>query len=261
VVNSVVNNSQALTLAGLLLASGVAADEGSLRLEADLTQLYVWRGLDLLDGHAALQPSATWDSGAGWYAGAWGSLSLDRGSGCREITGEVCQDWDELDLYTGVYGTLGAAQRWRAEWDLGFTYFAFPQQPRSADTVELGLKVRHAGLFGEGAPVLRWALYYDRGAQEPGEEGVWLLPGLDWTVPLAGRSVDFSVEVGYKDGDSGLWSYTGLAYATLALSTGFRAGGWTLTPRLHVQQNLAGDPPGIHPFSGVWVDVALSYGR
>jgi len=260
-VNSVVNNSQALTLAGLLLASGVAADEGSLRLEADLTQLYVWRGLDLLDGHAALQPSATWDSGAGWYAGAWGSLSLDRGSGCREITGEVCQDWDELDLYTGVYGTLGAAQRWRAEWDLGFTYFAFPQQPRSADTVELGLKVRHPRLFGEGAPVLRWALYYDRGAQEPGEEGVWLLPGLDWTVPLAGRPVDFSVEVGYKDGDSGLWSYTGLAYATLALSTGFRAGGWTLTPRLHVQQNLAGDPPGIHPFSGVWVDVALSYGR
>ena len=32
------------------LASGVLAQEGTLSLEVDITQLYMWRGLDLLDG-------------------------------------------------------------------------------------------------------------------------------------------------------------------------------------------------------------------
>jgi uncharacterized protein (TIGR02001 family) len=244
--------------AALLVPTALASDSGRLKVEADLTQRYVWRGLDLLDGHGALQPAVTWEAGGGWYVGVWASLSLERGSGCREIEGDVCREWDEVDLYAGRAGSLGAGARWRADWDTSLTYFAFPYQPRSADTLELALEVRHPQLLGPGLPVPRWAVYYNRGAQEPGEEGIWVIPGLDQGVSVAGVPITIGAEVAFKDGDAGLWRYSGFTHALLTLSTEITVGGWTFTPRVSAQQSLVSDRPGVEPFSGVWLDLVIS---
>jgi hypothetical protein len=245
---------------GLPGTGALAAEPAPVRAEVAVVQRYVWRGLDLLDGAAALQPAATLDPGRGWYAGAWASLALDRGGDCREIGGDVCRDWDELDLYAGGYGTLGAGRRWQGDWDLSLTYFAFYEQPRSADTLELGLKVSHPALFGTGGPVPRWAFYYSRGAERPGEEGVWVVPGVGHTVDLAGRRFSVDAEATFKDGDAGLWRYSGLTHATLGVSTAIEGAGWTLRPRVRFQQSLAGDEPGIRPYTGAWIEVVLSRG-
>jgi uncharacterized protein (TIGR02001 family) len=247
-------------LTALLLScvSGFAwAGGGELTLALEVTQLYVWRGLDLLDDTPALQPDLTWDSGNGWYLGAWGSAALDRGSDCREIGGDACWEWDEVDLYVGSYGELAASRRWETTWDLSFTYFNFPYQSRSADTMELALQFEHPRLFAEGGPTPYWGVYYNRGARQRQPDGFWVIAGLKTSIDLPGRGLQIDAGVTWKDGDAGLWSHTGFSNANLDLSTDFALGDWTLTPGLHFQKALAGHGPGIRPEDEVWVNLVF----
>lgn len=240
------------------VASGVDAAEGTLTLEAELTQRYMWRGLDLLDGTGALQPSVAWSSPKGWYLGAWGSLSLDRSSSCQEIGGDVCRDWDEIDLYVGAAGELAPQSRLASEWDVGFTYFYFPHQPRRADTVELALELSHPRLFGDTPFVPRWGVYYNQGATHRGDQGFWLIAGVDSGFQVASQPVSVGVDVTWKDGDAGLWSYTGFSNANLRLTSDFSLQGWTLAPGLNLQKSFVEDREGIHPEDKVWVNLVLS---
>jgi len=240
------------------MVSGVLAKQSTFTLEVDLTQRYMWRGLDLLDGTAAVQPSLTSYSTNGWYLGAWGSLSLDRSSSCREISGDVCRQWDEINLYVGIAGELAPESRLASRWDLGFTYFNFPHQPRKADTVELAVEVSHPRVFGEAPFMPHWAVYYNQGATHRGDQGGWLIAGVGGTFHLGMLPVDVAADVTWKCGDAGLWSYTGFSHANLRLATDFSFQGWTLIPGLNLQKSFVDDREGIHPEDQVWVNLVLS---
>ena len=250
--------SAPLLLVMTILAGVAVADGGALTFALDLTQLYMWRGLDLLDDHPALQPSLTWNSSSGWYLGVWGSVSLDGSSSCRDISGDICRDWDEIDYYGGVTGELAHQSRWDTQWDLGYTYFSFPRQPSSADAMQLALKIRHPRLFGEGGPTPYWGVYYQRGVRERNPDGFWVIAGIVFPLTWQARRIDLAVDLTWKEGDAGLWSHTGFSNANLGIATDFACGNWTLTPALHFQLALAGGGPGIHPQDQVWVNVVLS---
>jgi uncharacterized protein (TIGR02001 family) len=239
-----------------VLASTSASAKGELKLDVDLTQLYMWRGLDLLDGTAALQPDLTWDRG--WYLGAWGSFALDRGSGCEEITGDTCWRWDEIDYYAGVYGSLAEESRWQLDWDLSLTYFWFMHQDRDLDTVELALAASFPRLVKEDGPVPYLGYYYNRGARVEGDKGYWLIGGVEQEFALPGYAVGFDMNLTYKNGDAGLWSYSGFSNANLSLYLDYPLGGWSLVPALNFQKALTDQGDDIGPEDKVWGNIVFS---
>lgn len=242
----------------LLTASWGASGEAGLQVELDFTQLYMWRGLDLLDGTPAFQPSLTWDRGDNWYLGAWGSFALDRGGGCREITGSTCWRWDEIDLYAGVYWSLAEGRRWQTDLDLSLTYFWFVHQDRDLDTAELGLTATFPRLIAEGGPAPYLKFFYNRGAQVAGDQGNWIIGGLEQELALFGQKLVLDLNVTWKDGDAGLWSYTGFSNANLSLALDYPIGGWHIVPTLNLQQALTGEQEGIAPEDKVWANILFS---
>jgi uncharacterized protein (TIGR02001 family) len=239
--------------------STIASAQGNFDLDVDLTQLYMWRGLDLLDGTAALQPALTWDRGRNWYLGAWGSLALDRGRGCAEITGDTCWRWDEIDFYAGFYHSWGEESRWQLDWDASLTYFWFMHQDRDLDTVELGLSASFPRIIGTDGPVPYLRYYYNRGARVEGDKGYWLIGGLEHRFALPGYAVGFDINLTYKDGDAGLWSYAGFSNANLSLYLDYPLGSWSLVPALSFQKALTDQGDGIGPEDKVWGNIVFSH--
>jgi hypothetical protein len=243
----------------VIAAADAASDSGEFQLDLDVTQLYMWRGLDLLDGTAALQPSLTWDKGRNWYLGAWGSFAFDRGSGCNEITGDTCWRWDEIDYYGGVYGALAEDTRWQTDWDASLTYFWFMHQDRDLDTVELGLSAAFPQLVTDGGPTPYLRYFYNRGARVVGDKGYWIIGGLEHEFAARGYTLGFDLNLTYKDGDAGLWSYAGFSNANLSLYLDYPLGGWNLAPTLNFQKALTDQGDDIGPENKVWANVVFSY--
>ena len=253
------NNWRAAVGGAILAAVNPASAEQGLAVDIDITQRYMWRGLDLLDDTGALQPSVTWDAGRRWYLGAWGSFALERGNGCTEITGEICRDWDEIDFYAGVYGSLAEGSRWQADWDASLTYFWFMHQDRKADTAELALSVAFPRLIAKDGPHPYLAYFYNRGAQVEGDRGYWLIGGVEQAFDFAGRTLGFDLNLTYKNGDAGLWSYSGFTNANLRLYLSYPLGGGELIPAINLQKALADRGNAIGPEDVVWGNVMFSY--
>jgi uncharacterized protein (TIGR02001 family) len=242
----------------MLAATGPASADLGLALDVDVTQLYMWRGLDLLDDTGAIQPSLTWDQGRNWYLGAWGSFALDHGSGCTEITGDICWRWDEIDLYAGVYGSLAEDSRWQMDWDASLTYFWFIHQDREYDTAELGVSVAFPRVITEDGPTPYLKYYFNRGAQVEGDQGHWFIGGVEHELELSGQTLGFDLNLTYKDGDAGLWTYSGFSNANLSLYLDYPLGDWHLVPTVNFQQALTDQGDDIGPQDRVWGNLVLS---
>lgn len=72
---------------------------------------YIVRGFSLSNESPAVQGSLDWDSGAGLYAGVWGS-SVEFGNDASA----------EIDFYTGYRGSID-----RLHYEAGITYYWYPE--------------------------------------------------------------------------------------------------------------------------------------
>lgn len=106
-----------ISMVGLaLMATTALADDSNLPGEFSgnvaITTDYVFRGYTQANENVALQGGLDWDSGAGFYLGAWGS-NVNFGDGDEASV--------ELDLYGGYAGEIDAFS-----YDVGFLYYLYP---------------------------------------------------------------------------------------------------------------------------------------
>lgn len=116
----------------LLLSAPLAATADSVpdRLElganVTLTSEYLFRGIPQSSGDPAIQGSfdATFDTGtfADIYAGIWASSIEFRP---QSAPGTNDPGSVEIDYFGGLTGTIPET---KVSWDLGFTYFSYPDQ-------------------------------------------------------------------------------------------------------------------------------------
>jgi len=122
-----------LVAGSLLLSAPLAAtaqdsltDRIDLSASTTLTSEYLFRGIPQSSGDPAIQGSfdATWDTGtfADIYAGIWASSIEFRPN---QAPGTSDPGSVEIDYYGGLTGTVPDT---RLSWDLGFTYFSYPDQ-------------------------------------------------------------------------------------------------------------------------------------
>jgi uncharacterized protein (TIGR02001 family) len=103
-------------LSALTLAMPAQAETAGLPGEfsgnVTLTSDYVFRGFTQTDEEPAIQGGLDWDSGAGFYAGTWGS-NVNFGNGDEASA--------EIDLYAGYAGAVD-----NFSYDVGFIFYWYP---------------------------------------------------------------------------------------------------------------------------------------
>ena len=106
----------ALAMIMCLGTSGAASAGGRFLKEVSgnitLTNDYVFRGYTQANEDPAIQGGLDWDSGAGFYAGVWGSSVNFRDSDEAST---------EFDFYTGFKGEVESFS-----YDIGFIYYLYP---------------------------------------------------------------------------------------------------------------------------------------
>jgi len=124
-----------LSMMSLVLAAEetpplTSAEPEKPKLEVDFsttyTSRYMWRGYDVFDDHAALQPSATVDLfGSGFSINTWGSIPM--GSGYEDLS--------ELD-YTIAYGaSYFEDEKYALDVSANYIYYDFYKvKSKGADT-------------------------------------------------------------------------------------------------------------------------------
>ncbi len=233
----------ALCVLGLMIPPAEAEDEDnaiSATLTASIVSKYLWHGYDVLDDHAAFQPSAE----LGWRnfaLGVWGSFSLAGGF----------ENVDELDYYAGYSHSFWTDRRCAIAGQILYTYYDYPNSDSDpgndgvADTQDLMLKLAFPQLIPLGPANLVPSLSILR--EWAGAEGShhvddgWLhILALSYALPLAdtaitqeGQTLDISLDATHNDGVFG--SEAGWSHGTLTVGTGYAWGAVTIAPYVAYQ--------------------------
>jgi len=110
----------ALIIGTTFTASAADGDlPGEFSGNVALTSDYVFRGYTQADEEPAIQGGFDWDSGAGFYAGTWGS-NVNYGDGDEASV--------ELDIYGGYAGEIDGFS-----YDFGFIYYWYPGASSALD--------------------------------------------------------------------------------------------------------------------------------
>lgn len=132
----------AICILAMLAMSGIAvAAEGDITFDTTWVSKYIWRGIDLGNNKAAIQPSVNFDLGNGFSAGVWASY------GCASDTVNATE-YDYSLTYSGTTceGTAGE-MAYAASW----IYYDFIDEPSTAaDAQELNLSVAFPSLCPGG---------------------------------------------------------------------------------------------------------------
>lgn len=245
---------KSLLLAAILvgLAATCRADDGAAKLAIDFDATYVskyiWRGYDLFDDHAALQPSVNLDLfGSGFSANVWGSIpmgsSSNRHHGLEVTDGiNILQEYD----YTIAYNTsLFQDQFYALDLGVNYIYYDFPKVNSMLvpDTQEIGISAALPNLIKIGDTALVPSYYGGKlwpsdshlGFDVAGGYHSFAL-GCDLPIPETAYALSLSADINYNDGMFGSdhdWSH-----ATLGISTSVPVGRVTFTPFLSYQISM-----------------------
>jgi uncharacterized protein (TIGR02001 family) len=190
--------------AGLLLAAGVAQAQVTATVTA--VSDYDFRGVSLSGTDPALQGSVDWAHESGFYAGLWGSSSLDFGPGSDA-------DW-EADLYFGITG--GAEEGFG--WSAGFVYYYYLPDGDNAEYPEIFVGGTYQS-FGA-------KLWYTNDYGNLNTDAWYLEGNFDHDLPA-----NFSVHahVGYNYGDYWDDEVNGLdEHIDWSLGVGYQLGNFSL---------------------------------
>lgn len=255
-----------LVLAGMVGMSQAA--EGDVDVDVTWVSKYIWRGFDLLDDKAALQPSATFDLGNGFSAGIWGAIpgASGTGSGPGETSTVNAEEWDYILSYdNSVY----EGQDNKIDYTFSWVYYDFPDQPdNAADAQEFSLAMAWPDIcpFGTVPSYQIVRIWPAEGGGDSRQLGGWwhiFGIGHDFSVPgfTAGtpeQTISFNWDATYNDG-AGLdntvdhdWSHM-----TWALSTGFECGAGTITPGIYYQTSM---DDSVNTEDEFWTGISYSMG-
>jgi len=240
----------------------ITQETSSLAINASTSYVskYIWRGYDLFDDHAALQPSVTMDLfQTGFGVNVWGSIPM--GTGSNHDSGGInsLQEYD----YTLSYGTtLFEEEKYAVALGANYIYYDLIKLNHMADTQELGMSVSLPNLLiiGENALIPRY--YYGQlwptSSGCPDVAGAYHSLGLsyDLAIPNTKQRLTFASDMNYNDGlftSDHDWSH-----ATLGVSTGFEVSAFTITPFLNYQVSMDDSVnPDDELFGGVTVSVSF----
>lgn len=121
-----------------MLVSGVAvAEQGDITFDTTWVSKYIWRGIDLLDDKAAIQPSINMDLGNGLSANVWASYACASGSSTLSTVDATEYDYSLTYSGTACEGTAG-----EMAYAVSWIYYDFIDQPSNiADAQEINLSV------------------------------------------------------------------------------------------------------------------------
>jgi uncharacterized protein (TIGR02001 family) len=171
---------------------------------------YIFRGLTQTNEDPALQGGLDYSHlPSGFYVGAWGSnisWLRENFSTPAAISGQYDEGGSlELDLYAGFRGNFGKSD---FTYDLGYLYYWYPGEPRSAaEGCVIGNKSCPDADTQEVYAGLGWkwfsAKYYysiDDTFGWPDADGTWYLD-LSAAIPLGGTGLTLGVHYGKQEYD------------------------------------------------------------
>jgi len=239
-----------VSLVGLLIGSiAVAAEDGQYGVTVDTTWVskYIWRGIDLLDDKAAIQPSVSMDLGSGFSATVWSSWA-----GSSQGGGDISTvNADEMDYILSYANSINEDDISAIAYSLNWVYYDFTDQPsKAADAQEINASIAMPNLCPYGiVPSYTIAkMWAAKAYGDAGDVGGWIhVFGLDYGLTVPGflennpeQTIDLHWDLTFNDG-AGLaaggvdsdWSHT-----TFGASTDIALGGGTLRPGVFYQVSM-----------------------
>lgn len=259
-----------LVMAGLMLgmmAMPAQAEDDALgvTLDTSWSNLYMWRGYNIFDDHAAFFPSVNWDVfDTGLSLNMWSAIPCGTGH-----DGFHLDDLTEID-YTVTYGlSVFEEETYALDLFVNYIYFDFPHANDSFDAHEIGVGVAMPQLIpvGDSALVPRYYVGWMWNHETPEVDGD--VPGwfhdfgltyeLPLTCPLTQQEIGlcFDWDIWYNDGAFAAdhdWSHT-----TLGVSTSWEiVEGLAFSPSLNWQQTFE-QSLGNDDDHELWANLSLSY--
>ena len=239
-----------LSLVCLLIGGiAVAADDGSYGVTVDTTWVskYIWRGIDILDDKAAIQPSVSVDLGSGFSATVWGSWA-----GSSQDGGDISTvNATEMDYIISYANSINEGEVFATDYSVSWVYYDFTHEPSDmADAQEINASFALPNICPVGTVpsytiVKMWA---SEGNGSAGEVGGWIhVLGLDYGLTVPGflennpeQTIDLHWDLTYN-GSAGAtaegvdhdWSHM-----TFGASTDIVAGGGTFRPGIFYQISM-----------------------
>jgi hypothetical protein len=255
-----------LTVVVVLNMVGVSsAAVGDVDVDVTWVSKYIWRGFDILDDKAALQPSVNVDLGSGFTFNAWASLPGASKNGGRIGTVDL-EEWN----YTVTYaGTAFDGEEYKTDYAIDYRYYDYPDTATwDADMQEIvvGLSwpdLCEAGVVPSYTVIKMWPAKGGHGARANG--GYFHIFGLgyEYTSPdLPELPLDLSWSITYNDG-AGTGSQGGgntiehdFSHMLWGVSTSIDCpAGGTITPAVYYQVSMEDT---VNKQDEFWVGV--SYG-
>lgn len=231
----------------MLAMSGIAvAAENELGITFDTTWVskYMWRGIELGNNKAAVQPSVNFDLGNGFSANVWASYG-----GASDTVNAT--EYDYSLTYSGATGEGTTELAYAASW----IYYDFIDEPSSAaDAQEINLSVAMPNLC-PGGIVPSYTVIKMWGAQSGGPSNNisgWIqVVGLDYALAVDGfiennpeQVIDLSWDITYN-GSAGVPGAAGKAvdhdwsHMVFGASTAIELpGAGTITPGIYFQKSM-----------------------
>jgi len=168
----------------------------------------MWRGFDVLDNRAAIQPSITVDCNSGFTVNVWSSWGIS--------TRNVTNDMDELD-FTITYGRdIGGIYHM----EFGIINYNFPGLPGFPNNNSYSIEFFTS--IAASIPIFDpyISIYYNTNLGD----GLYVQSGFSRSLHLTPAvKPELSVDIGYNDGTWGL-TKSGFSHADIGLALPFSAG-------------------------------------
>jgi len=238
------------SLVGLLIGGiAVAAEDGQYGVTLNTTWVskYIWRGIDVLDDKAAIQPSISMDLGSGFSATVWASWAGASQNGGSKSTVNA----DEMDYILSYGNSVYEGETYATDYSLNWVYYDFTDQPsKAADAQEINASFAMPNLCPHGVVpsytiVKMWAA---KSNGDAGEVGGWIhVLGLDYGLTVPGflennpeQTIDLHWDLTYN-GSAGAtaegvdhdWSHM-----TFGASTDIALGSGTFRPGVFYQVSM-----------------------
>ncbi len=204
-----------LAAALIVFASGGIgwAAEGDLGVDVDVTWVskYIWRGFDMLDDKAALQPSVSVDIfDSGFSVTAWASYA-GSSKGAGDVSTVNGTEWNYILTYSN---SAFEGEIYQMDYAANYIYYDFIDgASKTADTQEINVSVAFPQLCGFGVVPNYTAIYMwpARSGGISNSMGGWIHQfGLDYDLTLGEilpnnpeQILTFSWDITYNDGAGG----------------------------------------------------------
>jgi hypothetical protein len=232
----------------LLCVAGSVQAQEELGVELDVTWVskYIWRGFDVLDDKAAVQPSVNLDLfGTGFSAMIWASYSTTGGTSSGVPAGRV--NATEYDYVIKYDASLSEGEMCQLDMTANYIYYDFIDEPtKAADAQELGVGFSMPNICAAG-----FVPRYYVGKIWASRSDSWLVSNYGGWVHVLGVGYDMAIpgilpdtpeqilklgaDVTYNDGYAGAnsdWSH-----ATFSIAAPMPVGAVKVTPALYYQSS------------------------